>query len=254
MIKKEQLYNPIPIKSICYKDNLYEVTGKTGEIVLQNHLEKFFSEIEKMFGEYRKKLEGKAIIEKNYCTKCFLKNEEKVFWTTYIVIQILRMPKILELVEKAGLDFFNNISIMQARNLARVLCLPFFEEFNEDSDDVKIFASLFQPMSNMSFAIGIDKERKIITSDNPVFISKKDIQCSEYDIVIFPISCKLCLFLIGNEKKEKYAKNFLFPITDEIRNKIVKSMADTSYGKIYANHTLDKNELKYINEVTNDKE
>ena len=92
LTKEVQSYEPVPIKSVCYKNYLYEVTGNEGEIVLPNHLEKFFSAMAKMCREYRHKLERKAFITENYKTNYFLTQEEKSFWITYILIQILRMP------------------------------------------------------------------------------------------------------------------------------------------------------------------
>lgn len=71
LTKTTQSYKPVPIKSVCYKNYLYEVTGDDGEIVLPNHLEKCFSALEKMFGTYRHILETKAFITENYTTNYF---------------------------------------------------------------------------------------------------------------------------------------------------------------------------------------
>ena len=252
---EKQNYKAVPIKSICYRDNLYEVTGSSGEIVLLNHLEDFFSGIEKMFGEFRSRLERKAFIEDNYRIKCFLTNDEKIFWVTYIIIQILRIPQILEIAEKLSREILGEkINIKQAKNIARQFCLPFFKEIDEDSDDAFIINALFEPMKNMSFGIGVDRHKGIITSDKTVYISAKSFPCDEYDEIVFPISSELCLFLFGNENKRNCRKNFLFPISDEIKEEIIKSMAVSSFGKIYSNHILDKNEKKYINEVISNME
>lgn len=247
---KKQNYKAVPIKSICYSDNLYEVTGSNGEIVLRNHLEHFFSSVEKMFGEYRRRLENKAFIEDNYRTKCFLANDEKVFWVTYIIIQILRMPQILNLAEDLSKETWgDNVNSKQAKNIARIFCLPFFKEIDENCQEMVIFNALFEPMRNMSFGVGIDRRKSIITSDKPIYVCASDFPCEEYDEIIFPISSELCLFLFGNENKAEYGKNFLFPIGDEIKQEIIKSMAASSFGKLYSNHILTKIERKYIKEV-----
>ena len=44
---KKQKYESVPIKSICYIQYLYEVTGHSGEIVLPDYLEHFFAGIVK---------------------------------------------------------------------------------------------------------------------------------------------------------------------------------------------------------------
>lgn len=244
---EKQNYNAVPIKSICYRENLYEVTGCSGEIVRPNHLENFFSSIEKMFGKFRNRLERKEFIEDNYRTKCFLANDEKVFWITYIIIQILRMPQILEMAESLCKDTWGEkVDLKQTKNIARMFCLPFFKELDEDSDEAFIINALFKPMKNMSFGVGIDRSKSIITSDNPIYVFAKSYPCEEYDEIIFPVSSGTCLFLFGNENKAKHQKNFLFPIKDEIRQEIIKAMATSSFGKLYSNHVLNKLEQNCI--------
>lgn len=195
-------------------------------------------------------MERKAFIEDNYRTNCFLTNDEKVFWVTYIIIQILRTPQILEITERLSIETWGeNVSSKQAKNIARKFCLPFFKEIDESSNEAFIINALFEPMKNMSFGVGIDRSKSIITSDKPIYVCAKDFPCEEYDEIIFPITSELCLFLFGNENKAKYRKNFLFPIGDEIKQEIIKSMSASSFGKLYSNHILTKMERKYIKEV-----
>ena len=254
LTKKNQIMKAVPIKSVCYSEYLYEVTGNKGEIVLTNHLEHFFACIEKMFSEYRHELEKKAFIESNYKTRCFLTSKEKVFWVTYILIQILGTPQTLNIAEEVSLEIWKDqINTKQAKNIARIFCLPFFEEIVEGSNETVIFDVLFEPMKNMSFGVGVDRQAKIITSDKPVFIHSEEFSCKEYGRVIFPITAELCLFLFGSEDKEHYPKNFLFPIDDEIREEITKSLTASSFGKLYANHMLDKKERRYVKEVLMEK-
>lgn len=253
--KIEQPVKAVPIKSVCHSDYLYEVTGHDGEIVLPNQLEHFFSAMERMFGAYRQELEQKAFIEDNYKTKCFLTGKEKVFWVTYILIQILRTPQLLNIAEETGKETWKDlINDNQAKNIARMVCLPFFKEIEEGSKEMMVFETLFEPMKNMSFGVGVDKQAKLITSDNPVFIHATEFPCTEYQRVIFPITSELCLFLIGKEDKEFYPKNFLFAIGDETREEIIKSMTSSSFREIYSNHLFDKNERKFIKEVLKEKE
>ena len=253
--KEVQSYKPVPIKSVCYKNYLYEVTGHDGEIVLLNHLEKIFSVMEKMFGEYRHKLERKAFIAENYKTNFFLTREEKLFWITYILVQILRIPQILELAEHVGLETWEEeLTKKEAQNIARLFCLPFFKEITEGSKETKLFESLFNPMRNMSFGIGVDVQERIITSDKPVFVYSKEFSCIEYERIIFPISSQICLFMFGNENKKMQRKNFLFPIDDNYREEIIKSISASAFEKVYSNHIFDKKERKYIKEIMKDRE
>lgn len=254
LTKEAQSYKSVPIKSVCYKNYLYEVTGHNGEIVLPNYLEKFFSILEKMFSEYRYKLERKVFIKENYITNYFLTQEEKSFWITYILIQILRMPKILELAEQVSLETWKEeLTNKQIQNIARFFCLPFFKEITEGNKETRLFEYLFNPMKNMSFGIGVDVQGRIITSDKPVFVHSKVFPCEEYERIIFPISAQICLFMFGNEDKKILPKNFLFPIEEDHREEIIKSMSDSAFEKVYSNHIFDRKERKYINEIMKDR-
>lgn len=78
-------------------------------------------------------------------------NDEKVFWVTYIIIQMLRTPQILEIVESLSIETWgDNVSSKQAKNIARKFCLPFFKEIDESSNEAFIINALFEPMKNMS--------------------------------------------------------------------------------------------------------
>lgn len=255
LTRKQQIEKPVPIKSVCCKDFLYEVTGYNEEIVLPNHLEKFFAVFEKKFSNYRHKLECKAFIESNYKTKCFLTSEEKVFWVIYILIQLLRIPQVLQAAEETCLEIFGDgINEKQAKNIARMACLSFFKEINVGDEEAVLFNNLLEPMLNMSFGVGVDISGRIITADKPVYIYAKEYSCKEYEKLIFPISSRLCLFLFGGENIERYFKNFLFPINETVREEIIKSITYTSVQKLYSNHRLNKQELRYINEVIKHRE
>lgn len=253
--KTIQSYKPIPIKSVCYKNYLYEVTGDDGKIVLPNYLEKCFSVLEKMFSEYRYKLETKVFITENYATNSFLTQEEKIFWVTYIIIQILRMPQVLELAKQVGLETWEKkLTDKQAQNIARLSCLPFFSEVTVGSKEAKLINFLFEPLKSMTFGIGVDIQERIITSDKPVFVYSKIFPCKEYERIIFPISSQICLFMFGGEDKRRYRKNFLFPIGEEHREEIIKSMSASAFKKVYSNHIFDKKERRYIKEIMKDRE
>ena len=252
-LKKNELSQAIPIKSICYEEYLYEIRNDEGKIVSENYLENFFRVLEKKFGAYRKKLESKALLEENYEINCFLTQEEKSFWVTYMIIQILRLPSALNAVTKAIKENTTvKLSDVQAENDARWYCLPFFSSLGEKEG--RIIKALLEPMGNINFGVGVDLQGKIITSDNPVYIEVPQWPCDEYDIIIFPISAQLCLFLFGNEEKKNTRKNFLFPIEESHREAIVTSLASNAIRKLYSNHELTEMEREYIKQGTKDRE
>ncbi len=244
------------IKDICYEDYLYELTGSDGEFVLFNRLEKFFGFFEQKFSDFRRKMEAKVFYEENYKTGSFLTREEKDFWIVYIAIQLLRSPSILKRAEEFNKDFFGEkVSDVQARNISRLFCLPFFKKLDENSKEAFVFRTIIEPMMKMSFAVGVDYKGGIITSDETMYIYSSEIPCREYGKIIFPITANICLILLGGEEKKKYKRrNFLFPISDETRDEIFWSIAYSASEKIYANHPLDKHEILLVQKALKDRE
>lgn len=253
-LKKNESSQEIPIKSVCYEDYLYEIRNDEGGFISKNYLENFLGKLEENFyPKYRNKLESKAFLEENYETNCFLTQEEKKFWVTYMIIQILRLPSALNAVtETIKENAAVTLSDVQAKNAARGYCLPFFSSIGEKEG--RIIKALFEPMGNMNFGVGVDLQGKIITSDNPVYIELSQWPCDEYDIIIFPISAQLCLFLFGNENKKNTRKNFLFAINEKHREFIVSSLASNAIRKLYSNHELTEIEREYIKKGTKDRE
>lgn len=80
------------VNSICIEKDLYEVTGKSGEIVYDNRLENRFSRLESRYAELRTNIKNKAFIKENYKTKSFLTSDEKLHLMGYMTIQLLRTP------------------------------------------------------------------------------------------------------------------------------------------------------------------
>ncbi len=245
----------VPIKSVCYKNDLYEVTGENGNIVLPNYLETVFSVLENCFSKYRSRLERKAFLPENYKTNCFLTSDEKVFWVTYIVIQMLRSPEVLKLAEKTAEEIWKDkVDSNQINNIARLYCLPFFKELNEDDMETRVMNAFLEPMLSMTFGIGVDVEGRVITSDKTMFIyTKEEFPCKEYGKIIFPITSELCLYMYGAEEKTNVRKNCLFPIDEYDREEIIKSMVASAFEKVYSSKELNDNEIRYINEILSDR-
>ncbi len=250
---EKQMEKAVPIKSVCYENDLYELIGEDGNVFLPNYLECCLAALEKMFGNYRRKLESKAFCKKNYKSNCFLAQEEKVFWQTYIIIQLLRLPKIIKEAEQfSGEILKKDISKKGVHNLIRVLFLPFFDENVAGDPTVAVIEGILERMKGMSFAVGIDDLGRGVTSDNPVAIyaNKK----GEFESVIFPVTAKICLFMFKNEEKKNSRKNYCFSMEDNFRKEIIKSISIGAVRKIYSNHILNKAERECIEEARHEKE
>ena len=241
--------NSVPIKSVCYEKNLYEVIGDDGDIVCTNYLETCLSGLESMFGKYRSDLEAKAFYEENYQTKSFLKREEKAFWTTYMTIQILRLPETLEIAKNVAMQMFGNeIPEHQLKSAVKAFCLPFFKELSPEEPLAQIFTFFINQMESMNFAVGVDKTRRIITSDNPVFIYSKETSPLEFEKIIFPVSSEICIFLSKDIDMENQHRNICFELSENVREKVMKNISTRAFNKIFSNHVFDRVEMRYLKE------
>ena len=243
--------NAVPVVSQCVKKNYYEVTGKDKEIVLYNLIENVLRNLEGVFSTTRRNIEKKAFDRRNLNTKCFLKSEEKLFLIAFITTQLLRTPRAINYAEQIAKDIYgSHINDEEAANIARVSLLPFFQELKEDSIEDKVFRTFFEPMLTMSFCVGFDPQKRLITSDNAVDIATYDFKKLGYERITFPVSSELCIVLLGDkEKKNLKKKNFLFEINDSFRSKIFESMVFSADSKIYSNHIMSEDEISMINRV-----
>ncbi len=162
------------------------------------------------------------------------------------------MPNTLNVAEQACEDVFKSeINSNQARNLARMVCTPLFQELSEETIEGKLLTEFAKPMTNMSFCVGVDKRGRMITSDKTMYVCAKEFPCKEYEEIIFPISSELCLFLIGGEEKSKLErKNFLIPIDDELHKTVICAIANAAFEKLYSNYLFDEQELQWINAIS----
>ncbi|MCR5083368.1 MAG: DUF4238 domain-containing protein [Parasporobacterium sp.] len=241
----EQSKISVPIKSICRKNDLYELFDKDGNYINHNWLERVFGALEKMFSKYRKQLEEKAFIKENLSSRCFLTREERKFWSTYIILQYLRLPEILFMVENDALSGFGDeIKDFEIKNLARELCIPLFRELKEDSIELKVFNALYSPLTSMEFHIGVDGDCSLITSDKTIFASADGFPCNEYDELYFPITSSICLILLGGKNRNKMKDNTVFLLEEDIRDYINMCIAGNAFNTVYSNHRLSKEEKK----------
>ncbi len=138
----------------------------------------------------------------------------------------------------------------QARNIARIVCTPFFREIDDNTSEAMFFKALFQPMCDMSFGIFVDEKARFVTSDKTIYAHALSFPCDEYEKLIFPITSQLCLVMFGGEEKKACPKkNFLCPIDDEALASIFCAIVDASYKKIFSGHCLDAKEIKMINRI-----
>lgn len=245
--------NGVPISSICYKKNLYEIYGTDEQIILPNWLETCFCALERMYGINRTNLERK-ILRENVGALDFLKKEERAFWITFIAIHLLRNAYALSAAETALKELINtDASEKEIKSAVRKLCLPFFQEINENSHETRILEGILAPMYQMQFAVGIDFNNTLITSDKGASIIGKEFPTDEYDEIVFPITSSICLFLFGNENKNISKDNTLFELTEDGKRHVITNVVLDAYKKIYSNHRFSIQEKKFIKEIATER-
>lgn len=236
----------VTIRSVCSEKFLYELKNDQGELVWPNYLEKIFSKIEKLFEKHMKQLNSKAFIPSNYKSLYFFTKEEKHFWKSYICLQMMRMPKMIRMVEeeivKQHGDAFSD-NVLHAMALGE--CLPFFQK---DKDMNYLIFDLRKVLESMTIALGVDESESIITSDSPVFSQAPDYEMEKLEKIEFPLSSKLVLFLFGGKLKKEYRKNSLFPLNAEEVSWIQRNAACSAEEWVYSKHPITNNEKKTIQE------
>ena len=250
LVNNEQSNMPVPVKSICAADWLYEFRDDNDKFIDTNHLENILSCFEERFAQHRRTLERFAFNEENYKIESFLRTEEKQFWFAFIMIQMMRTSDVMQQASQAIMEVGGDrLTKQKADIISKVLCMPFYRKYVPDGKKTA-FDVFLEPMLNMSIGVGVDPSGMLVTSDRPVFVVCKDgVPCEEYERVLFPVSAQLCIYLIGKDDKKQCRKNFLFPISDEERAEVLKSMAAAPVRKIYANHRLNEREILLIKEV-----
>lgn len=244
----------VPIKSVCYKKNLYEARNEEGKFIYRNWVENCLAQLEILFTKRREDLETKAFCVENLSCNMFLKEEEKAFWALYVVIQMLRSPETLKVAKEfCRVNLEKELGQAKAENFGLALCLPFFERLTDDSKTV--IGGFIKPMENMYMEIGVitDENIKLFTSDNPVYVHCKNWPCEEYEKIIFPISSKLCLFMYGGTEKLGHKKNGLFIIDQSRVDEIYWSIAYRADERIYSPERIIGNIRARVNEAHKDR-
>ena len=244
--KKQQLNIPVITEDLCYKKHLYEIKKKDGKFLAENYLEHFLGIFEDQFGKYRTLLERKAFLSENFRINSFLGLEEKNFWKTYMIMQILRSPKAIQDGSKLAKEMFGDtLSELQARNAAIYGCLPFFRELKPDDSEMQIINYFWDSLSTLTFRIGVDETKSIITSDMPVFIYSPTKTGNDIKKIIFPITSEICLLMYP---KNTVPNNSLMIISDQLRKEIFCNMVACADKMLFSKHLFSKKELKWIDE------
>lgn len=239
----------VPVKSICYQKDLYEYKNEKNEIININRIEKALGGFESAFSEKKAAIKSRIKVANNQ-TNSFLSQAEKDFWTFYITLQILRMPKIINessVVLSKLIPDGNNANMN--RNTALSMLLPF--EWKNDLDKLEstLFIEIFTSVLRLECAVAYDEQKRLFTSDNPLYIYSTNsiYDCNE---IYFPIDSSLCLIFSNSVF---LPENGIIHIDYNEYCKICKSIAYAADEKLYTQRKLTKIEMNWIDSARNDK-
>lgn len=234
----------VPIRTICYENDLYEFKNDNGEYVYRNLLENIFGEYEVEFSKVFNNIESKAKIKANYYTNCFLSHIEKVLLRFFISTTIIRNPDTLKAAYETAIELYgDNITEISAKNKALEYCLPIYRELSLDEKNILItFTKLLQ---NMSFQIGFTEKDAIWTSDNPVVLYGEQ-QPAKIEEVILALSPNLVLYMKPYEKTKKGCYNRLVELESKDIRLFNRDIIKNCKRWIYSQKTLTENQIKWI--------
>ena len=241
---------PVPIESICYRKDLYEVKDENGSYFQRNLIEKCLMGLEGQFTTKRHKLEQK-LIKENFGKACFFTEEEKVFWKTYIAVQMLRTPSVIKNGEG---EIAKTINYKDAGEMAKYItishCLPF--DITIPNRENTFFMRIISILDKMSIRLGVDYEERIITSDNPIYCYAPGFDIDSCERILFPVSSKMIIELCSDA--EIGQKNTVFELSREHLIDVYNTITYSAHNSVYTRKRIPKEYLDIVNSARKDKE
>lgn len=242
---------PVPIKSICYKKDLYEFKNETGELICQNIIEDKLSCFEGDFAKVLRSIIDKSQYEKNYETLSFLKTNEKLMLMFFISTIILRNPKTITAVKDTVVETLGNqINDNLANNIALQNCLPIYKTL--DQNERNLLNHMRKAIDDMSFQIVVSSEERIYTSDSPVILLG-DNQTNKPNNVILPISPKIVLVMKKYEKTKFGLTNRLVRLESKDIDFLNAIIVTHCQRWIYSKTPFTKEQIQWIVKKMNNK-
>ena len=243
-IKSKKKYsNLVPIRSICYENNLYELKDDLGNIKYSNIIEKGLSIYEGEFAEIFRSIISKAQNERNFYTNSFLTRKEKEWLILFLSTTVLRKPKYIKFAQETSVKLNENkLTEMTARNAGLLSSLPMYKNINaKDETTLNAFMLLF---SNMTFQICYAKKEVLLTSDNPVALFPSR-EYRMYDEVIIPISPQIAIYMTPFDNNCR-CRNKLIELTPLNIYYINSAIAITCERWIYSKQPFTDKQIRMI--------
>lgn len=248
------LHDPqkVPVKSICYEENMYEFKGELGE-TYPNCLENWLSVYERFFSKVLLQIKSKAYCKENYKTHCFLTSKEKASLVLCICLQILRTPTVLKVAKNLTDEILGDkYSETQKYNFILSKVLPLYDKLKEDESNM--LTKTAEWFENMAYRIGVSYNSKVFTSDQPYYLYKEGGALENDvnpDYIIFPLASDLVLFMEPKTEKNYRMRNILFPMNNEDIIEVKKSIISASGRWIFSEDKFSNDDIKLIMDIKN---
>lgn len=238
---------PVAIESVCRERLLYEVQDENGEIYNANFLEDTLCGFEGEFGSFKRQLLRK-VREDNFETNCFLSHEEKLFWTFYSTVQIMRNPVTLQGTKSILREALPpEITDSDTYSLALAYCLPFFKEPSEK--DLNPFVLFLMALRSKVLSVGFARKDNLLTSDRAVFGTREKNMHYDFTALWIPITSNCGLLYRDRRTVERTQRNKLIPLSDERVRELNKGMAFKADQMILSKYPFRDDDIALIEEA-----
>ena len=243
LISGIQSPKPVLIKSICYEINLYEFKNDQGDFIYQNLIENILSVYEGHFATVFRSIRGKARCNSNLALSSFLSQEEKAYLIFFLSTLVLRQPEVINAGIEIAKESFENISKHRAKNLTLNMFLPIYRKIDEKEKNVlNVVMSWFD---KLSFQVYVSDKDVFFTCDRPAVIIGKH-NPHRISEVYLPISPRIMLNMIPEEKAPKGYRNRLMPLSDQQIMKANQEYSAHCKRWVYSKAPLTEQQVKMI--------
>ena len=256
---KEMCQKQIPIETVCFETDLYELKDASNNIVEQNKIEKALSRHEKDFSEFIETISKRAKLDGNLNTSCFLTANEKAAFIGWMCLQISRYPTTISSAEEVATEMaLTNDEPNSARNYAIERCLDLFFNGKIDKEKPGLPLHIGHWFKNKAFVIGRSSQPLLFTSDSPVYLLHTERDSVNFNIegpqkIIFPLSSTLALFMLPYDKENCGRRNILIDLSEDNICEVQWSMACSAKRWIFSSQQFTDKQIALIKSAREDK-
>lgn len=247
--KENQSSKEVPISSIAFKKNGYEMQDGNNAFINRNFIEKSLSMIEAQFPKYREMLERKAFLKENWDTISFLSKEEKDYWKLFVTLQLMRDPVFIKAGQESAHTYYKNtISLQAAKNRTLIGCFPFFQS-SINNPTGTLFEKVFDILYEMNVMVKAARGSNLIISDNPVCITAKSGSFEGITGAWMPITPDMAILFFKKGLVEGEKRNSLSLLKPDAAEKMNKEIIRRARNELYSKDPFNKTEITLIKEI-----